>query len=40
MKDILSESGKKKYPKSVTEILRLEEKKIFVRRLLLHKKNY
>jgi hypothetical protein len=38
--EILSENSKKEYPKSVTELLRLEgEKKISARRLLLHKQN-
>jgi hypothetical protein len=36
---ILSENRKKEYPKSVTELLRLEEKKICARSLLLHKQN-
>jgi hypothetical protein len=40
MMTILSENRKKEYPKSVTELLRLEEKKICARRLLLHKQNY
>jgi hypothetical protein len=38
MVDILSEKSKKNYPKSVTELLRLEEK-ISTRRLLLHKQH-
>jgi hypothetical protein len=38
MMGILSENSKKEYPKSVTELLRLEEK-IFVQRVLLHKQN-
>jgi hypothetical protein len=37
MRDILSEKSKKDYPKSVTELLRLEEKNISARRPLLHK---
>jgi hypothetical protein len=37
--DILSENRKQEYRKSVTELLRLEEKKICARRLLLHKQN-
>jgi hypothetical protein len=37
--DILSENGKKEYPESVTELLRLEEKKICARRLLFRKQN-
>jgi hypothetical protein len=37
--DILSDNSKKEYPKSVTELLRLEEKKICSRRLLLQKQN-
>jgi hypothetical protein len=39
MMDILSENSKKEYAKSVTELLRLEEKKICARRLLLLKQN-
>jgi hypothetical protein len=39
MMDILSENSKKEYPKSVTELLRLEEKKSCARRLLLHKQH-
>jgi hypothetical protein len=39
MTDILSENNKKEYSKSVTELLRLDEKKICARRLLLHKQN-
>jgi hypothetical protein len=39
MMDILSENCKKEYPKSVTELLRLEEKTISARRLLLHKRH-
>jgi hypothetical protein len=39
MMDILSENCKKEYPKSVTELLRLEENKICAGRLLLHKQN-
>jgi hypothetical protein len=35
--DIFSENSKKEYPKSITEILRLEEKKICANRLLRHK---
>jgi hypothetical protein len=38
MMDILSENSKKKYTKSVTELLRLEKKKC-ARHLLLHKQN-
>jgi hypothetical protein len=38
MMDILCENSKE-YPKSVTELFRLEEKKICARRLLLHKQN-
>jgi hypothetical protein len=34
---ILSQNRKKEYPKSVTELLRLEEIKMCARRLLLHK---
>jgi hypothetical protein len=37
--DILSENSKKEYPESVTELLRLEEKKICARCLLLHRQN-
>jgi hypothetical protein len=39
MMDILSENSKKEYPKSVTELLRLQEKNICARRLLLYKQN-
>jgi hypothetical protein len=41
MKDVLSENSKKKkeYPKSVTELLRLEEKKC-ARRLFLRKQHF
>jgi hypothetical protein len=39
MMDILSEKSKIEYPKSLTEFLRLEEKKICARYLLLHKQN-
>jgi protein associated with RNAse G/E len=39
MIDISSENSKKEYPKSVTELLRLEEKRICSRRLLLQKQN-
>jgi hypothetical protein len=39
MVDILSQNSKQEYPKSVTELLRLEEKKICARRLLIHKQN-
>jgi hypothetical protein len=35
--DILSEESKKEYSKSVTRLLRLRGKKLFERRLLLHK---
>jgi hypothetical protein len=35
----ISENSRKEYPKSVTELLRLEEKKICARRLLLYKQN-
>jgi hypothetical protein len=38
MMDVLPENSKKEYPKSVTELLRLEEK-ICARRLLLHKQD-
>jgi translation initiation factor 1 (eIF-1/SUI1) len=37
--DFLFENSKKEYPKSVTELIRLEEKQICARRLLLHKQN-
>jgi hypothetical protein len=37
MMDILSENSEKEYTLSITELLRLEEKKICSRRLLLHK---
>jgi hypothetical protein len=40
MMAILSENREKEYPKSVTELLRLEEKKIFARRLSLHKNKF
>jgi hypothetical protein len=33
MRDILSENSKKEYPKSVTELSRLEEKKVSARRV-------
>jgi hypothetical protein len=36
---ILSENRKKEYPKSITELLRLEEKNICARSLLLHKQS-
>jgi hypothetical protein len=39
MMDILSENTKKECPKSVTELLRLEEKRFIARRLLLHKQH-
>jgi hypothetical protein len=39
MMAILSENRKMKYPKSVTELLRLEEKKICAISLILHKQN-
>jgi hypothetical protein len=35
----MSENKKKDYPKSVSEVLRIEEIKICARGLLLHKKN-
>jgi hypothetical protein len=38
--NISSENSKKEYPKSVTELLRLEEKQIRARRLLRHKQNF
>jgi hypothetical protein len=38
MMDILPDNSKKEYPKSVTEFLRLEEKKICARNLLLNTK--
>jgi hypothetical protein len=38
MRDILSENSKKEYPKSVTELLRLEEKR-FLQGVLLHKQH-
>jgi hypothetical protein len=37
--DILSEKSRKEYPKSITELLRLEEKEICAGRLLHHKQN-
>jgi hypothetical protein len=36
---LLSEKWKKEYSQSVTELLRLEEKKICARWLVLHKQN-
>jgi hypothetical protein len=39
MMDILSENSKKEYPKSVAELLRIEEKNICAMHLLLHKQN-
>jgi hypothetical protein len=40
MRDILSDISKKDYPKSVTELLKTEERKSSARRLLLHKHSY
>jgi hypothetical protein len=40
MMDILSQNSKQEYPKSVTELLGLDGKKMSARRLLLHKQNF
>jgi hypothetical protein len=39
MTNILPENSKKEYPKSITELLRLEGKR-FVQGVLLHKQNF